>query len=575
MNNIPGFGYQIIGGQFQLVQTGTPTERLLIIGTSVDGPLNVPVQITDNTSASIFGPPIYSGSYIDPITSTASGNRNFASLPIAIAEAQAGGCTDIWAIRATGVQATGAVTGSQNFTAKWPGTIYNGVTIAFSVAASALVVTVTQPSNWGLPFANNGGVAGVKTYPTTYSVSNFIDDFNSSVNSLCVQINKNNWTAILNNLANTITTGTVTLAGGTNGLRARGSDFDPATGVMGYAAALVAQDTGTFDSIYNYGFQFNRVVLADLYIDDQVVTGGAANSTSIVGNFALWLDTMSTDFGPCDGVISVRPPKLSSLTELVTWTNTNLLATTPAAYDSNQKWICAGPFLANSGTSMFRNDNIEGKVYTGRYVQVVAGPEVTINNQTIGSYSNMPHVLYASYLTTVAPERAPIFNALPGVVSINNFFPTRLINSLVQGIGWSASNILSGQGAYVVLNRNSNGQIVIVKDCTMAPRADFFNQSQTLRVVESISNELSSQLQGFFGQPINEPMKAAMGTQIYTVLEGYNKSGALTGTQGIGYNYTVTQYPNDAQPGILRILLELNLANTLNKIVISCTVNRQ
>lgn len=571
MSNFPGIRYQTIGGIYKPVIVGATTERVTIIGTAVDGPLNVPTPVADSVSfARAFGPAIYSRGYKDPNTGAESGVPNGASLPIAVGEALKGGCTDVWAVRATGNYASAQYSGIFDIQANNPGRIYNEVSLAFSNVGGVLQVVITQP-------LIKGGSLTVTLPSSSYTVDQAISYINAVNFNNTINITRSTYASALTLAATAVPSGTVTLAGGTNGCRSRGDDYGPEAsgGVIGYAQMLTATDTGTFDTLYNNGFRSHQYVLADIYVDDQVATGGAASTTSIVVDFASFLDTCSSTLGPCHGIMSVRPPKAGSQAEIISWVNGNLLATNPGVWNSAQKWIKAGPFLYNTDTAMIRNDSVEGQVFTGKYVQVLAGPEVVLTNPDLGTYSNIPVGLYAGLLSTLPPERAPIFSALPGVNAAAQPIPLKYAKMLVDGLGYNATQDLSGKGAYVVFTRSPrDGNLVVAKDCTIAPRNDYFNENQVVRVCQSIHNALSDSLFGFLGQPLTEPLRVAIDTRITTVLEGYTNSGALKGSQGVGYNFSTEQIGNDNALGILRLKLELNLSSVLTTIIQSVTVSK-
>ena len=574
MSNFPGIRYQTIGGIYKPVIVGATTERVTIIGTAVDGPLNAPTPVNDSLSfARQFGPANYSRGYKDPVTSTESGNPNGASLPLAVSEALKAGCTDVWAVRATGNTAKATYNAVLDIRAAAPGRIYNGLTVTFSTDANKkLNFTIAQP------FVKGGTIGPVAVPSSAYTVDQTIGYINQYTGNNSIFIERSTYGSALALPAwSTIPSGTATLAGGTNGTRSQGDDYGPesANGVNGYATALTTADTGTFDTLYSQGFRSHMFVLADLYVDDQITNGGGATSTSIVIDFASFLDTVSTNLGPCHGIMTVRPPHYSNPADIISWVNGNLLATTPAYWDQSQRWICAGPFLYNTGTAMVRVDNVEGTVYLGKYIQVLAGPEVALSHPDIGRYTTIPASLYAGMLSNLPPERAPIFSPLPNVEAIGTGIPLKYAKALVDGLGYDPTQDLSGQGAYVVFTRSPrDGSLVVAKDCTIAPRNDYFNENQVVRVTQSIHNALADSLFGFLGQTLTEPLRVAIDTRITSVLEGYAASGALTGSKGVGYNFVTEQVGNDSALGLLRLRLELNLASVLTTIVQSVTVRK-
>jgi len=90
--SFPGSQFTPISGRIKSFTSGPTTETLLIIGTAVDGPLNLPIKITDAAEAErLFGPATYTGDYLNPVSSTADDKNNGASLPKAFAQAIAAG----------------------------------------------------------------------------------------------------------------------------------------------------------------------------------------------------------------------------------------------------------------------------------------------------------------------------------------------------------------------------------------------------------------------------------------------------------------------------------------------------
>jgi len=555
----PGSYFTTIGGKIQSILSEPTTERLLIIGTAVDGPLNRPTRITDAQQAEkIFGPGIYTKGYKDPITGTLSGANNGASIPRAIGQAIAAGCSDIYVVRATGTYATlpSAFSSKLSLKATNPGRIYNEVVMTVANSSTGLAVTLTQPSQKGISFTSY--------FASSLTVSEVIDRLNGDRRNTCLYINREAYPTYLVSACTTIGSGTATLAGGTNGCQAPGEDY--ASNLYGYATALTATDTGTFDTLLGLRFRFNVAVMTGLYLDDQVVSGGSATSTTIATDFVLFLDACSTEISPCHGVMGVRPPNLRDDTALINYINNNLLTTTAAAWDATQKWNCAGYFLY---TGWVRADPVAGTVDLGKLLSVCAGPECVFSNNDIGRFTDNFHVAYAAMLTTMPPERAPIFKAIPGVTTYGNALPAKYCNKLVEGVGFDQNNDISGKGAYVCLTRNPRdpfGPMVVFDDSTVAARDDYFRNYQLIHLCNSIHGDLDYALSSFIGGPASTATLAAMESQVQNILDGYVSSNALRGARGQGYDFKITMSGTDQALGIVRVFLDLFPATAIRKI---------
>jgi hypothetical protein len=572
----PGSDFTTISGKIKAFTSGPTTERLLIIGTALDGPLNVPVRVTDAAEAErIFGPATYSNGYKSPITATADDKNSGATIPRAIAQAIAGGCTDIYVCRATGNYATApsAFSGKLDLKSSFPGRLYNDVSLGLQspTGSGILRVTVTQPSQKG------------ETYTTSYAsaltVAEVIDLINGDRRNRTFEIIKDTYASIHANACTTLGGSalvTVGLSGGTYGTNAPGEDF--ATSLNGYASALAATDFGTFDQLLGQRFRFNVSVLTGIHLDDQVVDNGYAKAgggtwssadeyqVSVATDYVLWLDRMSQEVGPCFGVVACRPPGIRNVSTFISFISGSLLDTGAGKWNANLRWNKAGYFMY---TGWSRTDNIAGTVDMGQRLGVVAGPEVVFSHPKLGNYTDMFHVSYAAMLTTLPPERAPIFKQLPGVVSYGTPIPAKYANKLVQGVGFDDTNDLSGRGAYTVLTRNPRdplGPMVIYDDVTAAYRDDYMRNYQLVHLCNSIHNNLDYALGSFIGGPTSPSALAAMETVVQNIMDGYVASNALRGARGVGYDFRLSMTGTDEALGVVRIFLEISPATALRKI---------
>jgi len=552
------------------------TRRLLIIGTAVDGPINKPYQINNTAVAErLFGPANYSLGYLDPNDATESLKSNGATIPLAIAQAIAAGCGDIWVCRASGTyaQVPSAFSSKLDVRASYPGRIYNTAALTILPASGYLNITYTQP-------AKKGGTV-TSQLSSGLTVSDMIQQINNNPLNKCFYIQPDTWPTYLASSAYTTISsagGTATLTGGTNGCRAVGDDYgaDTATGVNGLATLLTVTDSGTFDAVLGTNLRFDEVVLTSIYIDDQVVNTASATSTTIATDFITFLDQVSADISPCHGVIAVRPPNHRDDSSIISWVTNNLLATAYAAYNSTLRWNCAGPFLYYGWN---RIDSLNGTVDLGVRLSVVAGPEAIYTHPDRNTYTDMWHVSYAALLTQIPPERSPLRMTLPGVSGFGTPIPRKYLDKLTNGVGYDSTNVSTetGQGAYVTLIRDSNniyGPMRVYDDPTVSSRSDYCRQWQLINLVNSIQNDLDQRLQPFYGGSTNQQALAAMETAVQNILEGYNHSGAIKGGKGDGYNFTVQVQGNDGDLGAIHVSVEINPSRSLRKIYLIMSIRK-
>lgn len=582
--SFPGSNFTTIGGKIKGFVQGPTTERLLIIGTSQDGPINTPVRVTDTVTASrIFGPVTYSNGYLNPNTALSDGADSGATLPRAVAQAIAAGCTDIYLCRATGNYATApsAFSSKLDLTSIYPGRVYNQCSLGLIASGGLVTVVVTQPSIKGTTYTT--------TYASSMTVGDLIDNINANTNNVCLSINKWTYSQYLSGAAyTTLCTSalvTVTLASGTNGCEAIGEDFANHSKDK-FATALTTTDTGTFDMLSGQRFRFNIAVLTGIYIDDQIVTSGNANpnggnyaaadeySYSIATDFVYWLDAVSSVVGPCFGVIACRPNGYRDTKKLINYATNSLLSQTAGYWDQNQRWIKPGYFLYTGWT---RIDPIAGAIDLGCRLAVCAGPEVVFTDPVLGNYTDNFHVSYAALSTTLPPENACVFKQLVGPVSFGTPIPAKYCDQLLEGVGFNANNNLSGQGAYTVLTRSPRdplGPLVVYDDVTVTARDDYMRNYQLVHLCNSIHNNLDYALGPFIGGPTSPSSLSAMETVVQNIMDGYVASNALRGAKGVGYDFTITMQGTDASLGVVRIYIEISPATCLRKIFFTVAVRQ-
>lgn len=584
MTQYPGSNFTIISDKIKSFVSGPDTETLLIIGTSQDGPLNVPISITSIQEAeSYFGPATYSAGFSNPKTNSEDSADAHSSLVKAVAQAIGAGTTSILAVRATGTYAVApsAFSSKLSLTSVNPGRIYNSVSVSMVTSGGALNVQLTQPTAKGNTF--------VTSYASSLSVGQFIDQFNGNKNNRTVEILKDAYPSILSNACTTLGTSalvTVTLAGGTNGTSAPSEDYE--TSLDGYATKLTTTNTGTFDMLKNNKWKFNVAVLTGIHLDDQVVTSGQPKpsgtgnwsasdevSISIAADFVNYIEAVSSEINPCHGVIGLRPPQYRSQERIITYLTDSLLTTTASAYRADLRWNRAGYFLF---TGFKKQDTTGLVVDRGRYLSVCAGPEVVFSHPGLGNYTDNFHVAYASMLTTVPPERAPIMKPIQGIQAYGTAFPENFCKRLLDGLGYDAqSRDLNGKGAYVCLTKNPrdpSGPLVIYDDVTAADRDDYMRNYQIVHLCNSINSSLDNALAPYLGKPMDDASIGAMESAIINILDGYAQSNALKGKRGQGYDYRVQSSPVDSILGVLRVQVEIVPSSVLRKIYFTVNVRQ-
>ena len=152
--NLPGHLTEYKDGGLQLVQDVNPpkTESMLILGTSIDGPIMEPVTVDANTFEVVFGK-----------ATDERGIPNGSTVGQAFEEAYAGGCRDIRIMRISGTPATADVMCSENTITKE--TIYEKILgVASGNAYNNSKNKLSKLAKEILELKINGSVASASDY---------------------------------------------------------------------------------------------------------------------------------------------------------------------------------------------------------------------------------------------------------------------------------------------------------------------------------------------------------------------------------------------------------------------------
>jgi hypothetical protein len=569
MSKYPSFTFTTIGEKAKAIVDGVQTLTVLVIGSALDGPLNTPTRVANNQDCeAVFGPANYATGYLDPVTGVESGRPAGATIPLAVSEAFAGGCQDVYVMRVAGTKAT-ATLGSGSylaFKAKNPGRIYNGNTITYSFVGTTYTLAISQPLVKGGNITLTGSTTGSTLLDLLLQINNSGSNRLVNVDETATLIQTYLGTP-LSALAPNLT-GTATLTGGTNGCFAQGDDYGPeqftmaGTGLFGYAQALVAEDTGTFDSILNNRFGPDVVVLTGVHLDDQLTNGAGATTTSIAVDFADYLAKASAEIQPVVGILGTRAFFGREDSEIINYIKNNLKATAPAYWDQNAKWIKAGPIMYLGSTTTGYN----GTQDLFSNLIVCSGPPVVFNHKGMnGDYTANFGAAYAGFLSSLPPESSSVQQPIPGIKAYGKPWPYMHARTLLDGVGGSAT--VSGKGAYVCLVKSqisNSGPLVVNDDVTAADRNDFFANLRERMLVNSIHKDIKNKLAPHLGKSAGAERIALMEAAVLNILEGYNQSGALFGGRGVGFDYEVKMSGADTSAIIVRY--EITPARTIRKI---------
>lgn len=555
---LPGIYFSVRDGGLTPAVTEPSTDRLLIIGNALDGPINVPTVITSLSDAEdIFGPLIYKDGYLNPNTSTADGSIAGNTLLKAAYEALIGGAGNIALVRVGGTTATATETFnvSGSISAVAPGRIYNGVQVISSSGSSGYNITIVQP-------VAKGGTINY-TFASSVLLGNAINTINNDNRNRSVFISIP--PSLFSSAITVLSVGTATLANGTNGTNAVGEDYY--TSKTGYYTKLT-ETYGTFDTLVTTVFDIAH--LAGIYADDQVNDSGATTTTTVAQAFAEFLHRASKEGTPCHGVIGLRPTGLKSPADLTTLATNNYLNTSSGFYNASSRWIKFGYFM-NAGFTYSDPDTLEN-IDIGRYLSVVAGPDLLLQSKELGYYLENGAAVYAGMITSLPPQFATTNKPL-GVKSIWGSFTKTIHEQLNQGVGRDPAARNTGSGAYVTFKFSEQiGRPMVIADNTASSRDSDYRTLQVLRIVNLASSEARKVLLPFIGNPNSIEARTAMKTQLNAALQRLVDVGALLGGDGNGFNFSISSDPVAAFLGQVTVYLFLRPAFQIKTIDVVVSV---
>jgi hypothetical protein len=543
--NLPQIELTTLDGQLIALGGQSPTESVLIIAPALDGPVDRPVRVNSIQAIEhLYGPVVFNTQYTGPNGETSGYSGN--ALIRAMREVQAGGATDIRLLRVGGYSASGTLTGTfalsgvtVNLTARYPGSLYNDVTVAVASGAAGATVSVTQPTV-------KGGSFTVELADDT-TLQTFVDSVNThpSNRSVVVSIASGATSTVIDLL-----NGSTTLAGGLDG-----TTHDMlSTNKTQYYSWLMDADYGAFTLLDDY--EVDNLYVAGLAADDMVVSGDATKSIAV--QLADYLGSRSADH-PTLGFVGVRP-LLDGTTKPKVTAHFNALTSTSSGWrDTAQTWTKAGYFMHRGFN--YSSGNLEQDVDAGAYLQVVAGDAI-FNDRDLGLYVGNVAGVYAGTVAALKPHMPATHKPVNGIFGLPYEFSKAQLDTLVGGMGRNLDAGESGKAAYVTVRRIEGRGILWTRDVTASSRTSDFKDLQPLRIANAVHKAVKEICFPFLGQPNDIPHRQALETALKTFLEGMYDAGALLGRDGSGYLLSVRggQTPLDNLLGVVSIDITLRPA---------------
>jgi len=465
--HLPGYKHILKDGGLVFTNAVPTTNSILLMGTSVDGPICEPIRCQTLSEAErIFGTVVDSEK-----------RYNNTTLLLAYQEAAESGCQDVRLMRVTGTQATATLVDNLatastkvNCTMVNGGSLYNN----FKIIVSSTAVAISIPRV-------KGGFEDTSKPDLTF---NFAD-----------------YTTLLE-MTQAMTNNPLNLY-----IKFELENEDDSSDEPNTLGAGTFSFTGGEDKISNTPAQMKTALtaaysaLADYDVDIVVPLGVYADDTT--NKFAQQLVNFCGEVSSRNkttlGVIATSPLINPTLANVKTYADT-LIA------------------LDNVYTLRDADDNVvyedDGEVTdAGRYLQIVVG-EGIFKNARIGNYVNSMISTYAGMISALAPQSATTNKPVLNVKKLTYNFSVSQLNAIT--------------GNKIVTFRLRPGKGIAVTDgITSAKTGSDYTRLSTLRIVAAVISNIKKITEPFIGEPGGEVSKNTLITAIQAGLDAMKNAGVL------------------------------------------------
>jgi hypothetical protein len=361
----------------------------------------------------------------------------------------------------------------------YAGSLYNGVTMALSYVGAVGTLTITAP-------ASKGGTV-ITVNMNNYAVmKQVVDAVNSNTSNNFCKLSTN----VPAMTPNVLNAGSVQLTGGTDG---------PSYYDANYTTEMYSLLADTYTQLINWHSDF--VVPLDVYDGDP-----APGNNDFVQQLAQFCAVSSMVNRYTHGVISVMPmDSVNSLADIANF------VTGLSVPNVNVYWL-----QDNNGNDMY--DNNGNLIDIGRFISVVVGPEVIVQNTQLGLYAAPAAALYAGLISTLPANQGPVGQQIPNTYGLRYNFSSPQVSQLL-GL------------QYVVLYSPASQQapapVVVADGLTAANPNSDYRRLTTVRVVAGVLDVIQNACQPFLGLPNSPQNQGAMTTAISAQFKSLISAGVL------------------------------------------------
>ena len=319
--------------------------------------------------------------------------------------------------------------------------------------------------------------------------------------------------------------------------------------VLGTVLNTATNNTATLPLML--GQPFGVLVVPGLFFDDMLdpVTG-AVQQLDANGNVAAISGGMGVAYANALQYLLefCHQQNIDGLATSVVMGCSPLRSTTLSAIAARAAFLQSAEFMSDGFTN---HDGTSPLCDIGRYLSVVAGPQLIISDPQFGTYASSGALQYAALRTTLTAGVPPSQKPLNGNAGASFGFTRRQLSNLSGGQGPTSSG-----GAYVVFD-TIGAQPIVNLAVTAAGRNSDYAKTHNWDVVQVAGAAVRGAVSPFLGSAFGVEQYNGMYTAIQSALDALVDQNVISGGLGVGYNFQITQTTSDAVLGQANVSLSI------------------
>lgn len=403
------------------------------------------------------------------------------------------------------------------------GSLYNETTVSVEKDGDIVTVTITKPDS----------KKAIMSEPPLIFKSTYFPTFQLLVNAINTHPNNNVVRASVSNQfanqpTNTLQEKPVTyFSGGSDELNLSKEEMYKRLGGVKDSEGYVVEQ-GAYHYLENYNVDY--VVPLGVYADDKLV----GKYDNFAYQLALACAVMSHYNRVTIGLINTTSPATTTLKDI----------------EDHVKKLEELPneFYMRDRFGVIIQDGEGERIDLGQFIQIIAGPDLVVNNTRLGLVASNTPATYAGFISRLPVESAPTNKAMPSVSNLRFEYSSAQLNRLTKA-------------RYVTYKRKPNGQIGIVDAMTAAHSGSDYTRLSTVRAVKEAINQIREVADPFIGEPPDTANQNALAAAIEKRLSKMVEKRAL-----MDYDFHIVVTPQMELMGEGQIELTLRAPRELRNL---------